>query len=163
MGWNNSRPKASIFMNSKQQPALVRQQFWTIFGQYMRPILSASGEKINWVNYKTGIKFIRINLHCASGEALVALELSNPEEAIRHWQFDQLVLFKKQFQQLCGAEWLWQKEVSGQDGKGISTISANIANVHILNQSDWPQMISFFKEKLIALDEFWNAYQFALE
>jgi hypothetical protein len=150
-------------MNTKQQPALVRQQFWTVFGQYMRPVLSASGEKINWVNYKTGIKFIRINLHCSNGEASVAIELSNPEANIRHRHFDQLFQFKKQFQQLGGADWLWQKEGLSDDEKGISTISAIITNVHILNQSDWPQMISFFKERMIALDQFWNDYQFALE
>jgi hypothetical protein len=150
-------------MYSKHQPALIRQQFWTSFGQYMRPIPSASGERINWVNYKTGTKFIRFSMHCSNGEAYIAIELTNPDTLVRHWQFDQLSQFKKQFQQLCGADWNWQKEVAGEDEKNSSTISASITNVHILNQSDWPQMISFFKERMIALDQFWSEYQFALQ
>ncbi|MDB5277174.1 MAG: hypothetical protein JWR61_2129 [Ferruginibacter sp.] len=149
-------------MNSKQQPGLVRQQFWTVFGQYMRPVLSASGEKINWINYKTGVKFIRINLNCSNGEASIGLELSNPEE-IRHLQFDKLLQFKKPFQQLCGADWQWQKDILSDGEKCSSTISASISNVHILNQSDWSQLISFFKNGMIALDQFWNEYQFALQ
>ncbi len=45
-------------MFSKQEASQLRKDFWTAFGLYMRPIPSAEGDKINWINYKTGEKDI---------------------------------------------------------------------------------------------------------
>jgi hypothetical protein len=150
-------------MYSKQPATLVRQQFWTAFGQYMRPVISAGGEKINWVNYKTGIKFIRINMQCEYGVAFITIELSHPDTGIQGQQFDELLKLKKQFQESCGADWQWLKLNSDDDKKFISSITACLQNVHVLNQSDWPTIISFLKPRIIALDKFWNEYQFALQ
>ena len=44
-------------MYSKQELSRIREEFWTSFGRYMQPILSADGEKVNWVNYKTGMTY----------------------------------------------------------------------------------------------------------
>ncbi|MGN6617544.1 MAG: DUF4268 domain-containing protein [Ilyomonas sp.] len=41
-------------------------------------------------------------------------------------------------------------------GNIISRIYTEIKNVNIFNKNDWPQLISFFKKNMIALDEFWN-------
>ena len=45
-------------MYSKSEASQLKQEFWTSFGQYMSPVLSAEGEKLNWINYKTGEKDI---------------------------------------------------------------------------------------------------------
>ena len=45
-------------MYSKEESARLRQQFWISFGQYMKPVPSASGSTVNWTNYKTGVKNI---------------------------------------------------------------------------------------------------------
>lgn len=150
-------------MDIKKPVVITRQQFWTSFGQYMRPVPSASGQKINWINYKTGVKFIKLVMEYGDGKATVALELSNPDTALRHAQFDQLVTFKKQFQRICGNDWLWEKDQAGTDKKNRSGIAASIYNVHLLKQADWPAIITFFKERMIVLDQFWNDYQFAFQ
>jgi hypothetical protein len=49
-------------MFSKQETAQLRKEFWTVFGQYMSPILSAAGEKISWINYKTGVKGVQFKM-----------------------------------------------------------------------------------------------------
>lgn len=149
-------------MDSKQSPALIRQQFWTIYGQYMRPIPSASGEKINWVNYKTGIKFIRFIMQSNHGKVCIGIELSHPETSIRDQQFKLLQNLKTTFEVMCGAGWHWKENIESE-GKRISIISTSINGMHILNRDDWPTIISFFKAKIIALDQFWNEYQWALQ
>jgi hypothetical protein len=53
-------------------------------------------------------------------------------------------------------EWQWQRSVYDEDGKIFSRIYTEIKNVNIFNKNDWPQLISFFKKNIIALDEFWN-------
>ncbi len=150
-------------METKQLAANTRQHFWTSFGQYMHPVPSSSGEKINWINYKTGVKFIKLVMQWSDGKATAALELSNPETTIRQAQFDQLLTFKKQFQQICGNDWLWEKEYVGSQKNNSSRIAASIENVYLLKQDDWPAIITFFKERMILLDQFWNDYQFALQ
>jgi hypothetical protein len=35
--------------------------------------------------------------------------------------------------------------------------------VNLFNRDDWPALISFFKPRLVALDEFWNGAQYAFE
>jgi hypothetical protein len=41
-------------MYTKQEISKQKQAFWTAFGKYMKPVLSADGEEISWLNYKTG-------------------------------------------------------------------------------------------------------------
>ena len=36
-------------------------------------------------------------------------------------------------------------------------------NVNILNKSDWPNIISFFKQRIIALDLFWSLAKVTFE
>ena len=64
---------------------------------------------------------------------------------------------------MCGNDWRWQKIIPGENKKSIRSISVSIDDVNIMNQSDWPKIISFFKIRLIALDEFWSDYKFALQ
>ena len=56
-------------MYSRQEASILKQEFWTSFGLYMNPVLSSEGEKINWVNYKTGEKGIRFKMHADNRSA----------------------------------------------------------------------------------------------
>ena len=60
-------------MYSKKEISLTRQEFWTAFGQYMAPIPSAGGEKINWINYKTGVKHIYFKMEADQKFASIGL------------------------------------------------------------------------------------------
>ena len=62
-------------MYSKQQASLLRKNFWTRFGQYMRPVKNSEGGSINWLNYKTGIKHIYFRMDANTDHARIAIEL----------------------------------------------------------------------------------------
>ena len=158
-----NRKDKNYFMYSKQAASLLTQQFWTAFGQYMAPVLSDEGEKINWVNYKTGIKFIKFPMQSVSNTASIAIEFSHPDVVVLQQQFDLLATFKNQFSEECGNNWQWQKMKPDKQEKMIGSITASIENVSIMNKSDWPEIISFFKSHLISLDKFWSNYKFAFE
>jgi hypothetical protein len=81
-------------MYSKQEAAQLRQEFWTAFGQYMSPVLSAEGEKVNWVNYKTGEKDIRFRMSADNKTAEIAIELTHKDAGIQQLYFDQFVELK---------------------------------------------------------------------
>lgn len=150
-------------MHLGKSASLLTKQFWTVFGQYMAPIPSADGEKINWINYKTEVRFIRFRLQSINTIASVAIELSHPDSNVQEQQFEQLGLFKKQFQQICGTDWRWRKMNKDEENKITCSIETSIENVSIMNESQWPQIISFFKPRLISLDNFWCSYKFVLQ
>ncbi len=38
-----------------------------------------------------------------------------------------------------------------------------VTDVSIFNKEDWPQLISFFKQRIIALDQFWSMAQYGFD
>jgi hypothetical protein len=150
-------------MYSRQEVSFLTQQFWTAFGQYLAPILSAEGEKINWVNYKTGEKDIRFLMTTETSTAKISITLLHKDIVLQKLYFDKLLKFKNTFHQLLAEQWQWQELTTDSNGKVISEISTSLENVYVLNQNDWPLIISFFKERILALDRFWCEYKYTLD
>lgn len=150
-------------MYSKQEAYLLRQEFWTSFGQYMSLHLSADGEKINWINFKTGEKNIYFKMNADNKNASIAIELTHTSPDIREIYFQQFEEFKKLFHNTLGEEWIWNLHDADENGRHISRIFTTVQGVSVFNKADWPAIISFFKPRIIALDEFWSSVKYAFE
>ena len=75
-------------MFTKQEMSNTRQKFWTSLGQYLAPIPGAGGEKINWINYKTGIRNISFKMDVTNDHAYIAIEISHKDPEIQQLYFD---------------------------------------------------------------------------
>ena len=150
-------------MYSKQEASILNQQFWTTFGQYLAPILSAEGEKINWINYKTGVKDIRFIMQADSNQAKIAIVFLHNDAAVQQLYFEKLAAFKNALHQITGAPWQWQLHTADAYGKIISEVAISLQQINVLDKADWPGIISFFKPLIIALDRFWGEYKIALQ
>ena len=150
-------------MYSKHEASLITQQFWTAFGKYMAPVLSAEGEKINWVNYKTGEKDIRFVMSADSKGARVCITLSHSDTGMQTLYFDKFLQFKKVLHKMLGEDWIWERLKMNQHGKMVSEIYTSLQEVNVLNKTDWPGIISFLKARVIALDVFWCEFKYAFE
>lgn len=150
-------------MYSKQEASQLRQEFWTIFGQYMSPILSAEGEKISWINYKTGEKNISFRMHADNKKASISIELTHKDTEIQQLYFEQFLQFKNLFDDAVNEKWDWQLHIYDEHGKLVSRISKEKTGVSIFRKQEWPELISFFKPRIIALDEFWSSIKYAFE
>lgn len=150
-------------MYSKQEAATLKKEFWTTLGQYLNPVLSSDGERINWINYKTGEKDIVFKMHADNKRALIAIELTHKDHGIRELYYQQYQQLKSFFSAIMGEEWNWQMFTTDDHGRQISRISTSIDDVSIYNRSDWPTIISFFKPRIIALDEFWSQAKYSFE
>lgn len=150
-------------MYSKQEAAKLKEEFWTAFGLYMAPILSAEGERINWINYKTGEKHIQFRMQSDNKKASIGIELSHNDPDIQQLYFEQFVQLKKIFQNVVEEEWLWVQQVTNEHGKTISRIYTEINGVNTFKKDDWPRLISFFKSRIILLDEFWSNIKYSFE
>jgi hypothetical protein len=60
-------------------------------------------------------------------------------------------------------EWIWELHEPDEYGKTVSSIYIEIKDVSIYNREHWPQLISFFKPRIIALDEFWSVGQYSFD
>ena len=66
-------------MYSKDEVSKLKTQFWTSFGQYMKPVPGASGLPANWINYKTGIRHIHFKMDADNTRAVITIEISSPK------------------------------------------------------------------------------------
>ena len=143
-------------MYSKEEAVRLRQQFWISFGQYMKPVPSASGSTVHWTNYKTGVKNIYFKMDTDNKKAVISIQLTHSDSGIRHLIFNQFEEFKLMFTNAMQEEWDWIPDYTDEYGKTISQISLTLYGVSIFNQAQWADLISFFKPRIIALDEFWD-------
>jgi hypothetical protein len=140
-------------MYTSAELSKIRSDFWTRFGQYMAPVPSASGNTVNWVNYKSGIKHIRFTMDFTKQCAEVWVEFGITET-------DKRKLIYHTFSQLWqqshpAAEWIYYEETV-KNNKLMSAMKASLESVNIFQQESWPRAISFLKERMILLDEFWS-------
>ena len=150
-------------MYSKQEASLLNQEFWTTLGQYMAPIKSFEGQKINWINYKTGVRYIRFVLSVENKVASITIELTHKDPVVQEVSYEKFLLLKTALQQITGVNWTWEKMNTDPHGRLVSLVSLRKPNVSVLNKTDWPELISFFKNHLVSLDEFWCQNKFIFE
>lgn len=150
-------------MYTREQASQIRQAFWTTFGQYMAPILSAEGLRVNWPNYKTGLKNVYFRMQADKKNATIGIEITHPDPGIQELFFEQFTALKTLLHETLGEEWKWELHATDEYGKTISRIYQELAPVNVFNKEDWPQLISFFKPRIIALDEFWTDAQYSFE
>ncbi len=141
-------------MFSDAEASALRQRFWTTFGRYMGPVPSAEGEKINWINYRTGIKDVAWKMETLNRQAKVIVLIGGSEE--RQEKILQI------FEQLKFAEnnaMILEKDTE----KGNSRFIKQLPAASVLDERKWLELISFFKDNILAFDKFWTEHKFIFE
>lgn len=149
-------------MFTREQSSRIRQEFWTVFGKYMSPIFSAEGLKINWINYHTSIKDVYFRMDAGPKSATISISLEHNDAGIRALYFEQFEEFRNILRDTLEEEWHWQQDVSAE-GKVISRIYRELPGVSVFNKDHWPELISFFKPRIIALDSFWENAKYTFQ
>jgi len=150
-------------MFTREESSRIREEFWTAYGKYMSPIPSAEGLKINWINYQTGIKDVYFRMNATQKSGIIAISLEHHDASIRELYFEQFLELKTMLHTTLEEEWMWQQHVHVGDNKIISRIYKELTDVSIFNKDQWPDLISFFKPRMIALDAFWENAKYSFE
>ncbi len=151
-------------MYSKEEASKIRKQFWTTFGQYLSPCLSAEGLKVNWLNYRTGLKDVYFRMDMVKKEVFIAIELHHSDEGIRELFFEQFLELRTYFHSIMEEEWIWDENYIFQEtGKTIGRIYQVTNGYSIFNQTHWPEIIQFLKPRIIKLDEFWSDAKYSFD
>jgi hypothetical protein len=150
-------------MFTREESSRLRQEFWTSFGKYMNPILSTEGMKMNWVNYHTRVKDVYFRMDAGKKSSAIYISMEHGDPEIQELYFEQFLEMKNILHVIVQEEWEWQLHVPVGDGKIISRIYKEISGVSVFNKDHWPDLISFFKPRIIALDGFWENARYAFE
>ena len=152
-----------ISMYKREEAALIRQEFWTTFGRYMAPVLSADGMKINWINYKSGFKDVQFKMLNERRSVITGIYLTHRDTELQEMFFDKFLEQQQVLNEITGYRWEWQLHCWDHTGKIISRIYQEQKGVSVFNKAQWPEIISFFKSRIISLDEFWSMARYSFD
>jgi hypothetical protein len=150
-------------MYTREEASYLRQAFWTTFGQYIAPHLSSEGLKVNWINYKTGVKNVFFRMDADNNRGYIGIELTHTDPEIQQMYFEQFELLKEILHETLAEEWIWKLHTEDEHGKIISRIYKEIEEVSIFNRNHWSDLISFFKPRIISLDQFWEGAKYSFD
>lgn len=150
-------------MFTRQEASRIRQEFWTAFGRYMSPVPSAEGTNINWVNYHTGVKDVHFRMDAGQNASAIYISMEHKDPEIQEMYFERFMELRELLHRILEEDWQWQLNVPVGDGKIVSRIYTEITEVSVFNKDHWPDLISFFKPRIIALELFWENAKYGFE
>ena len=150
-------------MYTREEASRTRQEFWTTFGKYLNPILSSEGVRINWINYHTRVKDVYFRMHAGNKAASISISIEHTDASIRELYFEQFLELKTLLHDQLEEEWDWKSATTDESGRPVARIEKELSNVSVFNKDNWPELISFFKPRIIALDAFWENARYSFE
>lgn len=95
--------------------------------------------------------------------ASIGIEITYPDPEIQELLFGQFEQFKKLLENEIQESWEWRLLDSDETGKTVSVIESRLDHVNVMDQNDWPAIISFLKPRIISLDCFWATVKYGFE
>ena len=113
------------------------------------------GEKIRWVNYRTGLNSVRFKIEANKKSSSICIDIISSDEGVREVFFEQFeefkILLSKKMDTLN-----WEKKYRIDSGVYISRIYTELIGPSINKESEWGDIYRFFEKNLIALHDFWE-------
>ncbi|HEX8545409.1 MAG TPA: DUF4268 domain-containing protein [Cytophagaceae bacterium] len=150
-------------MFTKEEASRIRQEFWTVFGQYMSPVPFAEEGKKSWVNYKTGVKNIYFRMDADHTKGYIGIEITHGDLEMQQLVFEQLLELENQLKSFTGEAWSKKLHLTDESGKVISRLYKELKPANVFLREMWPDLISFFKIRIVALDQFWSEFRYGFE
>ena len=145
-------------MFTKEEASKLKSEFWTTLGQYLKPVPSVDGEKVNWINYKTGVKGIQYKMNAEKNYAFAGVDILGTED-----RRNQLLQVFETLSEQLSPNLIWVQDAETDSGELVHRLYNDAEEISIFRKADWPELISFFKENIIAFDKFWVENKFIFE
>ena len=96
--------------------------------------------------------------------AIIAIQIQHPDPSIQELYYEQFLELKDLLHATLEEEWQWELHAPDEAaGRRITRIYKEIGGVSVFNKNHWPELISFFKQRMIALDSFWENARYSFE
>ena len=137
-------------MFSKDESKKLRQQFWTSFGIVYRT---------KWILYDTKQKEIQLKFTFNRKFAQVSLDVIDPDELVRAYDFEKLLSLKQILRNEYLPEAVFEEAYELPEGKLISRVHVQLDGVNIHNRQQWPEVMKFLNDKMLQLEAFFEEYR----
>jgi len=136
-------------MFSKEEAALLRREFWTSFGKSFPR---------KWLLYNTKIKGVALKFIADKKEAMICLDLENPDEIKNLLYFDQMLSLKTLLETEL-PEIIFEDAYELENGKIIQRIYLSYqGNFNIYNKNTWRECYEFFEKNMPIFELFFYEY-----
>lgn len=145
-------------MYGKEEAKQLKKEFWTSFGLYMKKYNLKYGRKLNWVNYKTGIRDVYFRLNADKTTATFAIEIQHKDEGIRSLFFDQFVELKTVLNDSFSEPLTWERESINDFKLPISKIGSVCSDVNVFDKNTWKTAFQYLEKNITEIHEFWEDF-----
>lgn len=138
-------------MFSKEEAALLRKNFWTSFGKSFPR---------KWLLYNTKVKGVSFKFVADRKNAMVCLDLENPDEVANMLYYDQLLSLKTILETDFLPEVIFNDAFVLESGKKVHRIY--VKHTHkfsIHNKNTWRDCYEFFVDKMTQFELFYYEYE----
>ncbi len=149
-------------MYSREEAKLLKQEFWTTFGQWSQKKRKSRG-KGKWLLNRTGAKGYRFKFEAEKKTLCVCLEIIDDDEIIREIRYEKLLMLKPVFDEATNHELIWDPNFFIAPGKAVSRIYFQKKGFTLNNRQHWTEIFSFFYHKMSNLEDIFEEYKELLD
>jgi hypothetical protein len=146
-------------MLSKEELKKTKIEFWQDFKKHISKFRSTSGKKVNWLNYPTEIKDLYFRLEVEKNSISVNFDFQFKDSSVRAVFWEQMHELKNVFEQELGNDAIWIENCSSEYVNHFSRIQWKKEGLNYLNKTHQDEIFTFFEQKLIAFDEFYQNFK----
>ena len=146
-------------MYTKEERKSLITAFWSDFRIYMSKHRSANGRKMNWVNYPSDVKYIYIRLDADESGARFCFDIQAKDVGVRGVIWEQMYELKNVLELHLGTDGEWIENCSSPVIPQFNRIVWEQKDLNFLNPADRPAIFSFFEDKLIHFDAFYQDFK----
>jgi hypothetical protein len=146
-------------MLSKEELKLYKITFWEEFKLHMSKHRSASGRKMNWLQYKTDIKQIFLRLETNKSNVRVCFDIQFKDAGIRSIVWEQMGELKKVLNDEMKEDGVWEEHFWNDTIDDFCRIYWEKSDLNYLDKNNKQAIFNFFEDKLICFDKFYDVYK----
>jgi hypothetical protein len=146
-------------MLSKEELKIYKTTFWEEFKTYMFKHKSASGRKMNWLQYRTDLKDVYVRLETNKNSVSFCFDMQFKDPSIREIVWEQMGELKKVLSDEMGETGIWEEHFWNSTINDFCRIYWEKSDLNYLKLDDRKEIFSFFEDKLICFDRFYDTYK----
>ena len=132
-------------MYIKEESLRIKKEFWIAF---------ADAYPRKWLLYDTKIKDVSFKFYVDNKKAQVLLDIENKEDEKRTIYYEKIESLQSLLLENHLSDAIFERNCYLENGKLISRIWVEKEGISINNPKTWPEVFTFFNDKMIAFEYF---------
>ena len=142
-------------MFSKEEEKAIRTEFWDTLLKKSRAHKSASGKKVNWMKYPTGMKDVYLRAEADKDGCRVCIDFQFRDAGIRELFMEQFLETKTVFENTMETQVHWLPHYTHSYKTEVARVMVENTSTNMFKKQDWEEMHEFILTHLRRADTYW--------